>query len=69
MVQYVPGLDFAVGAPYHDSGRVYVWMGGKDGVSAKPNQVRILKLNIRVDIKSWCISLMCIYYVHFYLEI
>ncbi|KAF5906818.1 integrin alpha-3-like isoform X1, partial [Clarias magur] len=31
--------DFAVGAPYHESGRVYVWMGGKDGVSLEPNQV------------------------------
>ncbi|KAK2829162.1 hypothetical protein Q7C36_017152 [Tachysurus vachellii] len=32
-------LDFAVGAPFHGSGRVCVWMGGKDGVSPKPNQV------------------------------
>ncbi|KAB5554158.1 hypothetical protein PHYPO_G00046970 [Pangasianodon hypophthalmus] len=31
--------DFAVGAPYHGSGRVYVWKGGKDGVSSKPDQV------------------------------
>ncbi|TSK87465.1 Integrin alpha-3 [Bagarius yarrelli] len=32
-------LDFAVGAPYHGSGRVCVWMGGKDGLSPKPDQV------------------------------
>ncbi|KAF7698308.1 integrin alpha-3 isoform X2 [Silurus meridionalis] len=31
--------DFAVGAPYHGSGRVCVWIGGKDGVSPKPSQV------------------------------
>ncbi|KAK3520815.1 hypothetical protein QTP70_032382 [Hemibagrus guttatus] len=32
-------LDFAVGAPFHGSGRVCVWMGGKDGLSSSPNQV------------------------------
>uniref|UniRef100_A0A3B1JE68 Integrin, alpha 3a n=1 Tax=Astyanax mexicanus TaxID=7994 RepID=A0A3B1JE68_ASTMX len=31
--------DFAVGAPYHSSGRVYIWMGSKDGLSKKPSQV------------------------------
>ncbi|XP_062841066.1 integrin alpha-3 [Trichomycterus rosablanca] len=31
--------DFAVGAPYHGTGRVCVWLGGKDGLSPKPNQV------------------------------
>ncbi|XP_058270381.1 integrin alpha-3 [Hemibagrus wyckioides] len=32
-------LDFAVGAPFHGSGRVYVWMGGKDKLSSSPDQV------------------------------
>ncbi|XP_017308211.1 integrin alpha-3 [Ictalurus punctatus] len=32
-------LDFAVGAPFHGSGMVYLWMGGKDGVSPKADQV------------------------------
>lgn len=49
---YGPGLDFAVGAPYHGSGRVCVWMGGKDGVSPKPNQVRRLKLHISVELQN-----------------
>ncbi|XP_076852042.1 integrin alpha-3-like isoform X2 [Brachyhypopomus gauderio] len=31
--------DFAVGAPFHDTGRVYVWMGSKTGISNKPSQV------------------------------
>lgn len=32
--------DFAVGAPYHNSGRVYIWMGSKIGISKVPSQVR-----------------------------
>ncbi|XP_076852050.1 integrin alpha-3-like [Brachyhypopomus gauderio] len=31
--------DFAVGVPFHDSGRVYVWMGSKTGISNKHSQV------------------------------
>uniref|UniRef100_A0A3B4WC29 Integrin, alpha 3b n=1 Tax=Seriola lalandi dorsalis TaxID=1841481 RepID=A0A3B4WC29_SERLL len=31
--------DFAVGAPFHDSGKVYIWMGSKQGVSERPSQV------------------------------
>ncbi|XP_057202203.1 integrin alpha-3 isoform X2 [Triplophysa rosa] len=32
-------LDFAVGAPYHESGMVSVWMGNKNGISHTPSQV------------------------------
>ncbi|XP_071318445.1 integrin alpha-3b [Trachinotus anak] len=31
--------DFAVGAPFHDTGKVYIWMGSKQGISEKPSQV------------------------------
>uniref|UniRef100_A0A665VX64 Uncharacterized protein n=1 Tax=Echeneis naucrates TaxID=173247 RepID=A0A665VX64_ECHNA len=31
--------DFAVGAPFHDTGKVYIWMGSKHGISEKPSQV------------------------------
>ncbi|KAG7226379.1 hypothetical protein INR49_013790 [Caranx melampygus] len=31
--------DFAVGAPFHDTGRVYIWMGSKQGISESPSQV------------------------------
>ncbi|XP_061564634.1 integrin alpha-3b [Cololabis saira] len=31
--------DFAVGAPFHDTGRVYIWMGSKKGISQEPSQV------------------------------
>ncbi|XP_059414329.1 integrin alpha-3 isoform X2 [Carassius carassius] len=31
--------DFAVGAPYHSKGRVYIWMGNKAGISQTPSQV------------------------------
>ncbi|XP_041671492.1 integrin alpha-3b [Cheilinus undulatus] len=31
--------DVAVGAPFHDTGRVYIWMGSKQGVSENPSQV------------------------------
>ncbi|XP_068611056.1 integrin alpha-3b [Brachionichthys hirsutus] len=31
--------DFAVGAPFQDTGRVYIWMGSKEGVSHEPSQV------------------------------
>ncbi|KAA0705593.1 Integrin alpha-3 CD49 antigen-like family member C [Triplophysa tibetana] len=31
--------DFAVGAPYHESGMVSVWMGNKNGISHTPSQV------------------------------
>ncbi|KAK7167892.1 hypothetical protein R3I94_002072 [Phoxinus phoxinus] len=31
--------DFAVGAPYHSTGRVYIWMGSKMGISKMPSQV------------------------------
>lgn len=31
--------DFAVGAPFHDSGKVYIWTGSKKGISQKPSQV------------------------------
>uniref|UniRef100_A0AAY4A536 Integrin alpha-2 domain-containing protein n=1 Tax=Denticeps clupeoides TaxID=299321 RepID=A0AAY4A536_9TELE len=31
--------DFAVGAPFHGSGKVFVWMGSVNGISTKPSQV------------------------------
>lgn len=31
--------DFAVGAPFYDSGKVYIWTGSKEGISEKPSQV------------------------------
>ncbi|XP_073695670.1 integrin alpha-3 [Garra rufa] len=31
--------DFAVGAPYHSTGRVSIWMGSKTSISQTPNQV------------------------------
>lgn len=31
--------DFAVGAPFHDTGKVYIWMGSKKGISTEPSQV------------------------------
>ncbi|KAM9424544.1 integrin alpha-3b [Pholidichthys leucotaenia] len=31
--------DFAVGAPFHGNGTVYIWMGSKKGISQDPSQV------------------------------
>uniref|UniRef100_A0A4W6DHH9 Integrin, alpha 3b n=1 Tax=Lates calcarifer TaxID=8187 RepID=A0A4W6DHH9_LATCA len=31
--------DFAVGAPFHDTGKVYIWMGCKEGILENPSQV------------------------------
>uniref|UniRef100_A0A3P9MNT0 Integrin, alpha 3b n=1 Tax=Oryzias latipes TaxID=8090 RepID=A0A3P9MNT0_ORYLA len=31
--------DFAVGAPFQETGRVYIWMGSKKGISDKYNQM------------------------------
>ncbi|XP_005164152.1 integrin alpha-3 isoform X2 [Danio rerio] len=31
--------DFAVGAPYHSTGRVSIWTGSKTGISQEPSQV------------------------------
>nr|XP_020461843.1 integrin alpha-3 isoform X2 [Monopterus albus] len=31
--------DFAVGAPFHETGKVYIWMGSKEGISVEPSQV------------------------------
>ncbi|XDV12921.1 hypothetical protein PO909_001468, partial [Leuciscus waleckii] len=31
--------DFAVGAPYHSTGTVSIWMGSETGISPKPSQV------------------------------
>ncbi|KAM4524809.1 integrin alpha-3b isoform 2-T2 [Odontesthes bonariensis] len=31
--------DFAVGAPFHETGKVYIWMGSKKGISQQPSQV------------------------------
>ncbi|XP_028331160.1 integrin alpha-3b isoform X1 [Gouania willdenowi] len=31
--------DFAVGAPFVDTGKVYIWMGSKQGISKEPSQV------------------------------
>ncbi|XP_070783240.1 integrin alpha-3b [Enoplosus armatus] len=31
--------DFAVGAPFYDTGKVYIWMGSKKGISEEPSQV------------------------------
>ncbi|KAM4535468.1 integrin alpha-3-like isoform 1-T1 [Fundulus diaphanus] len=31
--------DFAVGAPFYDTGRVMIWTGSKEGVSTEPSQV------------------------------
>lgn len=33
--------DFAVGAPFHDTGKVYIWVGSKKGISEEPSQVNI----------------------------
>ncbi|XP_034426036.1 integrin alpha-3b isoform X1 [Hippoglossus hippoglossus] len=35
--------DFAVGAPFHDTGKVYIWMGSKKGISEEPSQVIVGK--------------------------
>ncbi|KAM4717104.1 integrin alpha-3-like [Anableps anableps] len=32
-------LDFAVGAPFHDTGCAMIWTGSKEGISAEPSQV------------------------------
>ncbi|XP_061665533.1 integrin alpha-3b [Syngnathoides biaculeatus] len=31
--------DFAVGAPFHGTGKVYIWMGSNEGISEQPSQV------------------------------
>ncbi|KAM4716016.1 integrin alpha-3b [Anableps anableps] len=31
--------DFAVGAPFYETGKVYIWMGSKTGISQEPSQV------------------------------
>ncbi|XP_058509967.1 integrin alpha-3-like isoform X3 [Solea solea] len=31
--------DFAVGAPFHETGSVMIWVGSKDGVTTEPSQV------------------------------
>uniref|UniRef100_A0A8C2GE82 Integrin, alpha 3a n=1 Tax=Cyprinus carpio TaxID=7962 RepID=A0A8C2GE82_CYPCA len=31
--------DFAVGAPYHSKGKVYIWMGNETSISQTPSQV------------------------------
>uniref|UniRef100_A0A8C9R1I2 Integrin, alpha 3b n=1 Tax=Scleropages formosus TaxID=113540 RepID=A0A8C9R1I2_SCLFO len=31
--------DFAVGAPFHDSGKVYIWMGSQMLISKRPSQI------------------------------
>ncbi|XP_036407895.1 integrin alpha-3-like isoform X1 [Megalops cyprinoides] len=31
--------DFAVGAPFHGSGKVFIWMGSQRGVTEEPSQV------------------------------
>nr|XP_046233031.1 integrin alpha-3b [Scatophagus argus] len=31
--------DFAVGAPFHGTGQLYIWMGSKKGISQEPSQV------------------------------
>uniref|UniRef100_A0A3B1KM90 Integrin, alpha 3b n=1 Tax=Astyanax mexicanus TaxID=7994 RepID=A0A3B1KM90_ASTMX len=31
--------DFAVGAPFHGSGKVYIWTGSKEGIMKDPSQV------------------------------
>lgn len=36
-----PCADFAVGAPFHDTGKVYIWVGSKKGISEEPSQVNI----------------------------
>lgn len=35
----VASADFAVGAPFQETGRVYIWMGSKKGISDKYSQV------------------------------
>ena len=34
--------DIAVGAPYEDSGVVYIYLGSKEGLIAEPAQVRFI---------------------------
>ncbi|MED6235844.1 hypothetical protein ATANTOWER_001083 [Ataeniobius toweri] len=36
--------DFAVGAPFHDTGCVMIWTGSKEGVSVEPSQVSHTKV-------------------------
>uniref|UniRef100_A0A671U4X8 Integrin, alpha 3b n=1 Tax=Sparus aurata TaxID=8175 RepID=A0A671U4X8_SPAAU len=31
--------DFAVGAPFHDTGKVYIWMGSRKGISQEHSQM------------------------------
>ncbi|XP_076008026.1 integrin alpha-3b isoform X2 [Genypterus blacodes] len=31
--------DIAIGAPFHETGKVYIWMGSKQGISKEPSQV------------------------------
>lgn len=31
--------DFAVGAPFHETGSVMIWSGSSEGVSTEPSQV------------------------------
>uniref|UniRef100_A0A673G1V5 Integrin alpha-3-like n=1 Tax=Sinocyclocheilus rhinocerous TaxID=307959 RepID=A0A673G1V5_9TELE len=31
--------DLAVGAPFQDSGKVFIWMGSKNGITTEPSQV------------------------------
>uniref|UniRef100_A0A8C5A8M3 Integrin, alpha 3b n=1 Tax=Gadus morhua TaxID=8049 RepID=A0A8C5A8M3_GADMO len=31
--------DFAVGAPFHETGKVYIWMGSNEGITEKYSQV------------------------------
>ncbi|XP_060951066.1 integrin alpha-3b [Limanda limanda] len=35
--------DFAVGAPFHDTGKVFIWMGSKKGISEEHSQVIVGK--------------------------
>ncbi|XP_024920340.1 integrin alpha-3-like [Cynoglossus semilaevis] len=32
-------MDFAVGAPFHQTGSVMIWRGSRDGISTRPSQV------------------------------
>ena len=39
MKMYFPRSDFAVGAPFHGTGSVSIWMGSEKGISPTPSQV------------------------------
>lgn len=44
--------DFAVGAPFHETGKVYIWMGSKKGISQEPSQVTSVYIPPKNNLKG-----------------